>query len=50
MHSIIAIFIMDEEQQERDPAFLREQIVPAVSRQPGFVAGNGLTPAWNIRT
>ena len=49
MHAIIAIFIMDEEQQERDPAFLRERIVPAVSRQPGFVAGNGLTPAWNIR-
>ncbi len=39
MHAVIAIFTTDQEQQERDLAFLRERIVPAVSREPGFVAG-----------
>src|SRR5712691_10464247 len=39
MHTVIAIFTTDQEHQERDLAFLRERIVPAWSREPGFVAG-----------
>ena len=39
MHAVIAIFRVERPQSDEHLRFLRERIVPAVSQEPGFIAG-----------
>jgi hypothetical protein len=39
MHAVVAIFRVERPQSDEYLQFLRERIVPAVSQEPGFIAG-----------
>lgn len=39
MYAVVAIFTMDPAKHAQQVEFLRERIVPGVSRKPGFIAG-----------
>jgi hypothetical protein len=39
MHAVVAVFRTEQPQTEQHYGYLRGRIVPAVSQEPGFVAG-----------